>query len=278
VTEAQVFSRQWAPPSGVLGRILAEAVERVDAIPPREREAIVSRAESVERVPSFVDAMRGSTVAIIAEVKRRSPSKGSIREAMAAELQGEAYERGGASAISVLTEPAHFGGSLADLESTRARVAIPLLRKDFHVDELQLYEARSAGASAVLLIVRALPPERLAALMEAAAQLELEALVEAHTQSELALAIELGARVIGINSRNLETLELDASVPERLLALIPSGAIAIAESGISTRADVEGRAAWGADAVLVGSALSAADDPETAVRTLSGVPRRVRAR
>lgn len=278
VTEAQVFLRQWAPPTGVLGRIVAETVERVAAIPARERESIVRRARSAVHAPSFIDALRGSTIAIIAEVKRRSPSKGTIRESMAAERQGESYERGGASAISVLTEPAHFGGSLADLESTRALVAIPLLRKDFHVDEIQLYEARAAGASAVLLIVRALPSERLAALMEVAAQLQLEPLVEVHTESELALAIELGARVIGINSRDLESLELDARVPERLLALVPGGAIAIAESGISTRADVEARAAWGADAVLVGSALSAAGDPEAAVRALTGVPRRVRAR
>ena len=261
----------------MLGRIVAETVERVAAIPARERESIVRRAGSAARAPSFIDALRGSTVAIIAEVKRRSPSKGAIRESMAAERQGEAYERGGASAISVLTEPAHFGGSLADLESMRARVAIPSLRKDFHIDEIQLHEARAAGASAVLLIIRALPSDRLAALMEVAAQLQLEPLVEAHTEPEVALAIELGARVIGINSRNLETLELDAGVPERLLALVPGGAIAIAESGISTRADVEARAAWGADAVLVGSALSAAGDPEAAVRALTGVPRRVRA-
>jgi len=278
VTEAQVFSRQWAPPAGVLGRILAETVERVAAITARERKAIVRRARLAERAPSFIDAMRGSTIAIIAEVKRRSPSKGAIRESMAAERQGAAYELGGASAISVLTEPAHFGGSVADLESTRANVAIPLLRKDFHVDEIQLHEARAAGASAVLLIVRALPPARLAALMEVAAQLELEALVEAHTESELALAIELGARVIGINSRDLETLDIDADVPARLLSLIPRDAIAIAESGITTRADVEVRATWGADAVLVGSALSASGDPEAAVRALTGVQRSVRAR
>jgi len=262
----------------VLGRIVAETVERVAAIAERERKAIVRRAKLAERAPSFIDAMRGSTIAIIAEVKRRSPSKGAIRESMAAERQGAAYELGGASAISVLTEPAHFGGSVADLESTRANVAIPLLRKDFHVDEIQLHEARAAGASAVLLIVRALPPARLAALMEVAAQLELEALVEAHTESELALAIELGARVIGINSRDLETLDIDADVPARLLSLIPRDAIAIAESGITTRADVEVRATWGADAVLVGSALSASGDPEAAVRALTGVQRSVRAR
>ncbi|MFI5242017.1 MAG: indole-3-glycerol-phosphate synthase TrpC, partial [Gemmatimonadales bacterium] len=159
MTEAQVFSRQWAPPTGVLGRILGETAQRVAAIPAADRDAIERRASVVARAPSFIDAMRGSTVAVIAEVKRRSPSRGSIRESIAAELQGVAYERGGARAISVLTEPLHFGGSVTDLENTRARVGIPLLRKDFHIDEIQLYEARAAGASAVLLIVRALSPE-----------------------------------------------------------------------------------------------------------------------
>jgi indole-3-glycerol phosphate synthase len=277
VTEAQVFSRQWAPPTGVLGRILGETAQRVAAIPAADRDAIERRASVVARAPSFIDAMRGSTVAVIAEVKRRSPSRGSIRESIAAELQGVAYERGGARAISVLTEPLHFGGSVTDLENTRARVGIPLLRKDFHIDEIQLYEARAAGASAVLLIVRALSPERLATMMESATRLQLEALVEVHTESELALAVELGARVIGVNSRDLETLEIDARVLERLLGVVPAGMIAIAESGIESRADVEVRALWGADAVLIGSALSASADPESAVRAMTGVPRSGRA-
>jgi indole-3-glycerol phosphate synthase len=277
VTEAQVFSRQWAPPTGVLGRILAETAQRVAAISAADRDAIERRASVVARAPSFIDAMRGSTVAVIAEMKRRSPSKGAIRESIAAELQGMAYERGGASAISVLTEPLRFGGNVADLESTRARVGIPLLRKDFHIEELQLHEARAAGASAVLLIVRALSPEKLAAMIASATSLELEPLVEVHTQSELALAIELGARVIGINSRDLETLNMDAHVPERLLGLVPVGTIAIAESGIESRADVEVRASWGADAVLIGSALSASGDPESAVRALTRVARSGRA-
>jgi indole-3-glycerol phosphate synthase len=197
---------------------------------------------------------------------------------MSAAEQGESYERGGASAISVLTEPAHFGGSYADLESTRARVRIPLLCKDFNIDEVQLVQARASGASAALLIARALAPDRLAAMMEAASRLELETLVEVRTEAELALALELGARVIGINSRDLETLEIDAAVPERLLRTIPSGVIAIAESGIATREDVEARARWGADAVLVGSVLSASENPEGAVRSFTGVARSPRAR
>ena len=278
MTEAQVYSRQWAPPTGVLGRIVAETGVRVAAISPADRAAIERAAAGAARAPSFLDALRGDTVAIVAEVKRRSPSRGQIRESIAAADQGASYERGGAAAISVLTEPAHFGGSLADLESTRARVSIPLLRKDFHIDEIQLHQARAAGAAAALLIARALAPDALAALMEAAVRLELEPLVEVRTESELAHALELGARVIGINSRDLETLEIDAAVPERLLAFVPRGVIAIAESGILTRADVESRARWGADAVLLGSVVSASSDPEAAVRDLTGVARSSRAR
>ena len=278
MTEAQVFSRQWAPPTGVLGRIMAEAAQRVYVVSPADRAAVERRAMEAPPAPSFINALRGSDVAIIAEVKRRSPSRGAIRESMSAAEQGAAYARGGASAISVLTEPAHFGGSLEDLETTRARVSIPLLRKDFHCDSLQLAEARAVGASAVLLIARALAPELLAAMLEAAARVNIEPLVEVRTEAELALAIELGARVVGINSRDLETLEIDAAVPERLLPMIPRGVIAIAESGIATRADVEARAGWGADAVLVGSTLSASDNPEGAVRALTGVRRSPRAR
>jgi indole-3-glycerol phosphate synthase len=278
VTEAQVYSRQWAPPTGVLGRIVAEAVVRVASISPDARRAIQHSAAVAARAPSFLEALTQRDVSVIAEVKRRSPSKGTIRDSITAAAQGSAFERGGASAISVLTEPANFGGSLADLASTRAHVSIPLLRKDFHIDEIQLHEARAAGAAAVLLIARALPPTRLAELMTAASALELEPLVEVRTSAELGLALELGARVVGVNSRDLETLEVDPRVPERLLATIPRSVIAIAESGVSTHEDVLVRARWGADAVLVGSALSAAADPESAVRALTGVARSPRAR
>ena len=222
MTEAQVFSRQWAPPVGVLGRIISETAQRVAALSAADRVARARAAASAPLGPSFADALRGNAVAIIAEVKRRSPSKGAIRESMSAAEQGESYERGGAAAISVLTEPVHFGGSYADLESTRARVRIPLLCKDFNIAEVQLVEARAAGASAALLIVRALAPDRLAALMEAAVRLEIETVIEVRTEAELALALELGARTIGINSRDLETLEIDAAVPERLLGMVPA--------------------------------------------------------
>jgi indole-3-glycerol phosphate synthase len=257
---------------------MAESAERVAAMSSAERRAVEHAAGLAPARPSFVAALSGTAVALIAEIKRRSPSKGAIRESLSSQAQAVAFERGGAAAISVLTEPTHFGGSLVDLESARDHVAIPLLRKDFHSDPIQLLEARACGASAALLIARALSPAQLAELMSAADDLSLEPLVEVRTDAELMRALELGARVVGINSRDLETLEVDATVPERLLPLIPSGVIAIAESGIENVADVRARAQWGADAVLVGSVLSATDDPESAARALTQVPRSPRAR
>ena len=153
-----------------------------------------------------------------------------------------------------------------------------MLRKDFHLDTIQLHEARASGASAALLIARALAPATLQSLMSLADELGIEPLVEVRTDTELMLALELGARVIGINSRDLETLEVDPGVLERLLPLVPNGVIAVAESGIESLADVMDRARWGADAVLVGSLFSQSDDPAATVRALTGVPRRPRAR
>jgi indole-3-glycerol phosphate synthase len=278
VTEAQVFSRQWAPPTGVLGRIMVESAKRVGALSSAHRRAVEHAAALAPTRPPFLNALARDTVAVIAEIKRRSPSKGAIRESIAAEAQALAFERGGAAAISILTEPTHFGGALADLESARDRVSIPLLRKDFHYDPIQLFEARACGASAALLIARALSPSALQEMMAAARELSLEPLVEVRTDAELMLALELGARVIGINSRDLETLEVDAAVPRRLLPMVPPEVIAVAESGVEDVQDVIARAEWGADAVLVGSALSASGDPETAVRALTHVRRSPRAR
>jgi indole-3-glycerol phosphate synthase len=257
---------------------MEESAARVAGLGAEARAAIERAAQRAPAAPSFLDALLRDDVAVIAEVKRRSPSKGAIRDSISADAQASAFERGGAAAISVLTEPKHFGGSLADLESARAHVRIPLLRKDFHCDEIQLHEARAAGAAAALLIARALAPARLQTLMSLADELGLEPLVEVRTDAELMLALELGARVIGINSRDLETLEVDSGVPERMLPLVPNGVIAIAESGVETASDVMDRARWGADAVLVGSVLSASADVEAAVRALTGVPRVPRAR
>jgi indole-3-glycerol phosphate synthase len=214
-------------------------------------------------------------VAIIAELKRRSPSKGTLNNALNAG-QSVLFERGGAAAISVLTEPEFFGGSVNDLVAARAAVKLPLLKKDFHIDPSQLLEARLAQASAVLLIARALSPADLTRLMEAAKALDLEPFVEVRSEAELDRALEAGAEIIGVNSRDLETLQVDDSVPARLIPRIPPHLIAVWESGIRTVDDVRRAAESGADAVLVGSALSQAADPAGLVAELAGVYREPR--
>ena len=210
---------------------------------------------------------------IIAEIKRRSPSKGWIQPSIAAGDQGSAYQAGGAAAISVLTEPVHFGGSPEDLIDVRARVGIPVLKKDFHIDPIQLVEAKALGASAALLIVRALSPDALRRMADAGRSLGLELLIEVRNDEELARALDVGAEVVGVNNRNLETLVIEPGTAERMLELIPSSVVAVAESGVASRSDVERFARHGADAVLVGSVVSAADDPTGAVRALAGVER-----
>ena len=262
----------WTAPTGTLGRIVAEAHERAAALCSRESE--LANAAAVAPVPpAFGRALRAATVQVIAEVKRRSPSKGWINPGITAPAQASAYAAGGAAAISVLTEPAHFGGSNDDLLAVRAAVAVPVLKKDFHIHPVQLIEARALGASAALLIARAIAPDHLTRMLDTARQLALEALVEVRDEDELQRALEAGASIIGINNRNLETLVIDSTTSERLLGLVPASVVAIAESGVSGRADVDRVAARGADAVLVGSSVSAAADPSAAVADLCGVPR-----
>ncbi|HKN67408.1 MAG TPA: indole-3-glycerol phosphate synthase TrpC [Gemmatimonadaceae bacterium] len=262
----------WTAPSGTLGRIVEEARLRARALEARAAE-LEKSAKSAHPVPPFASALRDSTVAVIAEVKRKSPSKGWIRPDMDAAAQAKAYAAAGARAVSVLTEPEHFAGAIADLTAVRAAVSIPALKKDFHVEPIQLLEAKAVGASAALLIVRALGPAGLPRLMQAARELALEVLVEIRDEQELDLALACDARVIGINNRNLETLAMDAGTSERLLARVPSSVVAIAESGVASRGDVERVGRAGADAVLVGSSVSAASDPQDAVRRLTGVRR-----
>jgi indole-3-glycerol phosphate synthase len=268
----------WQPPTGVLGRIVAESMARVAELraDPAASRALERELPAAPPVPSFHDALLGERVAVIAEVKRRSPSKGVINRTLSATDQARAYAAGGAAAISVLTEPAHFAGSLDDLRQVCAAVAVPVLRKDFLVDELQLLEARAAGAAAVLLIARALSPALLARLFGFAREIGLESLVEVRSQFELDWALELGAPVIGVNERDLETLEMEPEVRERLLPGIPPSVAAVAESGIRSVEDVERAALLGADAVLVGSTLSASAAPESVVRALAQVRRRGR--
>jgi indole-3-glycerol phosphate synthase len=228
--------------------------------------------------PSLRLALGQRSVSLLAEVKRRSPSKGSIAEGLDAVQQATAYVDGGAAGVSILTEPAHFGGSIDDLLEVRRRVAVPVLKKDFHVRPIQLIEARALGASAALLIARALSPDALAEMMRVGSDLGLELLVEVRDEAELERALTGGATMIGVNNRDLETLVIDPETSIRLIPLIPSSIVAIAESGVRTRADVERYAAVGADAVLVGSSLSSATDPVAATRALAGVTRVPRAR
>lgn len=265
-------STSWNPPGGTLGRIVGEARQRVAALK-AHRFALEAAVRTTPPGPSLLAALAGSEVAVIAEIKRRSPSKGAINPTIDAAGQARAYRKGGARAISVLTEGAHFGGSAEDLEEIRAVVEIPLLKKDFHVDPLQVMEARALRASALLLIARALAPTVLAQMAALAREVGIEPLIEVRDERELEAALAAGARVIGVNTRNLETLRMDPAVCERIVPLVPAGCIAIYESGVSERSDVERAAGLGADAVLVGSALSAAASPTEAVRALTGVAR-----
>lgn len=218
----------------------------------------------------------GRDVTIIAELKRRSPSRGVLDDSLRAAERARAYVAAGARAVSVLTEPEEFGGSIRDLSEVRAAIEQPILRKDFHVDPVQVWEARASGASAVLLIARALGPDGLRDLADAARAAGVEALFEVRDEVELEWALEAGAELIGINRRDLESLELDDTVIERLVPHIPATALAIAESGVRERQQIEAAAALGADAVLVGSALSVSADGGSAVASLTGVERRSR--
>ena len=261
----------WSPPGGTLGELLGLTEARIELLLPKRRE--LEHAAAAPAPPSFIDALRDTTVCVIAEVKRRSPSRGDLDPALHAGNRAAAYVRGGAAAISVLTEPARFGGSEEDLREVVAAARVPVLRKDFIVHEVQVLETRAMGASAVLLIARALAPSTLDMLVRAARAHAIEPLVEVRSPAELERAVRAGAAVIGVNARDLETLVVDDSVPRALLGHVPREAIAIGESGIRDRAAVEALALAGADAVLVGSALSVARDPEQAVRDLAGVPR-----
>ena len=222
-------------------------------------------------VPSFSASLRTGEVALIAEIKRSSPSRGSINPDLRADAQAAAYRDGGAAAISVLTEPSRFGGNIFDVSAAAKASGLPILRKDFIVTPSQLTEARKCGASAALIIVRAIDPDRLVSLREHADGIGLEILFEVRNERELEHALTAGAQIIGVNNRNLETLEIDETTVERVLPLIPRDRIAVAESGYTSRAMVERAAAAGADAVLIGSSLSASSEPTTAVRNLTGI-------
>jgi indole-3-glycerol phosphate synthase len=244
---------------------------RADLAARQEMAPLERLKEAAAKAPSPRDVMAafaGTEVAVIAEVKRASPSKGAL--AAIADPAGLAvdYEAGGARVISVLTEQRRFGGSLEDLAAVREAVQIPVLRKDFVVSSYQLWEARAYGADLVLLIVAALEQNALVSLVERAVSIGLVPLVEVHTEDELTRAMDAGARVLGVNARNLATLEVDRSVFSRIAPLVPDGVIKIAESGVRGPHDLLAYAAAGADAVLVGESLVTGKDPRSAVADL----------
>jgi indole-3-glycerol phosphate synthase len=229
-----------------------------------------SRLESRGEDRPFMEALVRPGLSLIAEFKRRSPTLGAIDADAPVSDAVQAFERGGAAALSVLTDEVHFGGSLDDLRAAREACDLPILRKDFVVDPYQLYEAAVSGADAVLLIVRALEDRQLAALHTEALALDLDPLVEVHDAEELERALELDAAVIGINNRNLDNGEVDVSTTFELMPDVPAGKTAVAESGISDRGQLEELDRVGVDAVLIGEALMRAADTEAKTRELAG--------
>ncbi len=219
----------------------------------------------------FSEALVRPGLSVIAEFKRRSPSAGEISSAAAVAAQVGAYERGGAAALSVLTDERHFGGTLEDLRAARAACDLPILRKDFIVDPYQLFEAAVNGADAVLLIVRALGDGELGEMYELARRLDLDCLVEVHDGEELERALRLDVDVIGVNNRDLDEGTVDVATTYELMPNVPAGKTVVAESGISARAELEELERVGVDAVLIGSALMSAADPEALTRELTGI-------
>lgn len=251
----------------VVERTQAAVAARKRSLPASELE---QRLGPARRGRPFSEALIDEGISLIAEMKRSSPSKGAIRPGASVTEVVRAYQEAGARAVSVLTESEYFGGSLDDLVEARAACDLPLLRKDFMVDEYQLLEARAAGADAVLLIVAALSTDHLGHLMAVASDLGMDTLVEVHDEEEVETAVEAGAEVLGINNRDLHSLEVDLETTFRLLADVPAGTVVVAESGITAREDVERLEQAGVDAILVGETLMRAEDPVRAARELLG--------
>jgi indole-3-glycerol phosphate synthase len=255
-----------------LDTILERTRSRVElARRARAFEDLDREARNVGRPRDFAGAIRAEGMSLIAEVKRRSPSKGVLRADIDPAELAEAYEQGGARALSVLTEPEFFSGSLDDLGKARSATSIPVLRKDFVIDAYQVVEARAGGADAVLLIVAALPdPGLFAELAAAAAHYGLAALIEVHSEWELDEAFEVDPRLLGVNQRDLRSFDVDEGLAVRLRRRIPPEVAVVAESGITTRAGVVELEEAGVDGVLVGETLMRADDPVAAARELLG--------
>jgi indole-3-glycerol phosphate synthase len=261
----------------VLDEILAAKRDEVTMLHrPEVRDVLRSEAMAAAPARDFAGALRpdSGNVAVVAEIKRRSPSKGDLAPGLDPVATAKSYEAGGAACLSVLTDRLFFGGSIDDLQRARAACSLPVLRKDFVIDEVQVFETRAVGADAMLLIVAAVPDDAVLADLHAlATELGLAVLVEAHDADELERALAIGARIVGINARDLGTFAEDLGVGERLVAIVPPETIAIAESAIRSTEDAARMASSGFDAVLVGEMLVKSDDPRAAVRALASIAR-----
>jgi indole-3-glycerol phosphate synthase len=261
----------------VLDEILATKRDEVTMLHrPEVRDLLRARALEAPPARDFACALRpdAGTIGVVAEIKRRSPSKGDLAPDLDPALTAKAYAAGSASCLSVLTDQPWFGGTVEDLHAARGACELPVLRKDFTIDEVQVYEARAIGADAVLLIVAALPDDALLRdLHDLAVGLGLAVLVESHDDAELERALSIGARIVGVNARNLGTFAEDLTVGERLAARVPADVVAIAESAIRSVDDAARMAAAGFDAVLVGEMLVRSADATAAVRGLASITR-----
>ncbi len=245
----------------MLNEIVAATQTRLD-------ESGISRSGPGPEPRGFRAALAAPGLQVIAEIKRRSPSKGDLNMGLDPVAQAKLYVAGGAAAISVLTEPDYFGGSLEDLEAVREAVSIPVLRKDFIIDERQVAESRAAGADALLLIVAALDEPKLRDLLGEAANVGIDVLVEAHNEAEAAIAASAGAAVLGVNNRDLTTFVTDLAVAERVAPTLPEDCVLVAESGVSSPDGAARMARAGYDAILVGEALVTTSDPTQLIRDL----------
>lgn len=232
----------------------------------------MARAAGLPPTRGFADALDGPDLSVIAEIKRRSPSKGDLAPDLVPDRLARAYEAGGAACLSVLTDDESFGGSPADLSAARAAVSLPVLRKDFTVDGRDVADARLMGADALLLIVAALDDAELTSFCRLATELSLDVLVEVHDEAELDRALGAGATLVGVNARDLRTFTVDLDRVEALAGHLPDGVLAVAESGVRGPADARRLASVGYAAVLVGESLVTSGDPEGAVAALRGQP------
>jgi len=254
----------------MLDRIVADVRAKLPALQARADEV---RAAALNMAPArdFEAALAADGLAVISEIKRASPSRGVLNPDLMPAAQAVRYEEGGAAAISVLTEPKYFRGSEADLRAVKAAIDLPVLRKDFTLDGIQIWEARAMGADAILLIVAILTPDELRNFLDIAGQAGLAALVEAHTEAEAITAIEAGARIVGVNNRDLTTFDVSLATAEMIAPMLNGVAIRVAESGIFTSDDATRMRVAGYDAVLVGESLVRSGDPARAIRELRGV-------